>query len=32
MGGKSKDEFVAYWMKVRAAALKTAGMDPIWEQ
>lgn len=30
MGGK--DGFRAHWMKTRAAMLKSAGMDPIWEK
>lgn len=30
MKGKSGDGFKAEWMKVRAAALDKAGLDPIW--
>ena len=29
--GKKGDEFTAMWMKNRAASLKAAGMDPVWE-
>ena len=25
------DDYLAFWMKKRSAALKAAGMDPVWE-
>lgn len=30
--GKSGDEHYANWMKIRASALRNAGMDPVWEK
>ena len=29
---KSGDAFYANWMKIRAGALRNAGMDPVWEK